>query len=432
MPTGHRVTLAKQACLRNGEAHMVKITRDTIKFTVVIPTRERCDTLEGTIRTCVNQDYEDLEIIVSDNFSQDNTKDVVQSFDDRRLHYINTGKRLSMSDNWEFALSHVDGGYVLYLGDDDGLLPGALSELQMIIQETGCDAVSWKSAEYYWPSCAEASYRNLLLFPLKTGLEQRNTREVLEEVLAFRRNYLDLPLLYKGVVRHEAIKKAARESGRFFHSMIPDVYSAIALASVLQTYWYSYKPYALNGASPHSTGAAAFSAGEHGRPEREFLSEDNMPFHKMMAYAPSMAILVGESLLQAREYISAAKTFEIDLKRLVKVATENAKHLPTIQYERVTAAINEIGRINQISGYASRILRESSNSPIRPFFSLLISSILGRNLMVDCASYNVRDVYGASVLCDNLISMKTTSWMTYIAICKFIGNNIKRNLYKIC
>ena len=82
-------------------------------FTVVIPTRERCDTLEHTLRTCVMQEYTNLEIIVSDNYSQDHTREVVEYFKDSRIRYINTGKRISMSDNYEFALSHVKpNGYI--------------------------------------------------------------------------------------------------------------------------------------------------------------------------------------------------------------------------------------------------------------------------------------------------------------------------------
>jgi len=411
---------------------MVKNMSNTTKLTVVIPTRERCDTLEGTIRTCVSQDCDDLEIIVSDNFSHDNTKEIVMSFKDERLRYINTGKRVSMSDNWEFALSHVDGGYVLCLGDDDGLLPGALAELQTIIRETDCEAIAWKSAEYYWPGCSEESYRNLLLIPLKTGLVERDAREMLREVLAFRRHYAELPLLYKGVVSHEAIKRAAQESGRFFHSMIPDVYSTIALASILQTYYYSFKPFALNGASPHSTGAAAFSAGQHRKPERDFLNEDNLPFHRMMIYAPSMAILVGESFLQVRDHVSAAKDFEIDLKLLVKAAVENAKRLPATQYERVIEAVKEIAGINQLSDYASQIIRENKNSPTSPFLSLILRSIIGRDLMVECDNYGVSDVYAASILCSDLLSMRTTAWKVYSTILIFIYNYIKKTSDKLC
>lgn len=49
-------------------------------FTVVIPTRERCDKLEHALRSCVMHDYDNLEIIVSDNFSQDRICDVVQYY----------------------------------------------------------------------------------------------------------------------------------------------------------------------------------------------------------------------------------------------------------------------------------------------------------------------------------------------------------------
>ena len=83
------------------------------KFTILIPTRERADTLYHTIRACLNQTYSNYEVIVSDNYSQDNTYDVVHSFSDSRLKYINTGKRMSMSENFDFALSYVSDGYVM-------------------------------------------------------------------------------------------------------------------------------------------------------------------------------------------------------------------------------------------------------------------------------------------------------------------------------
>ena len=49
-------------------------------FTVVIPTRERAEVLQHCLKTVVAQDYDNLEILVSDNFSCDDTEDVVRSF----------------------------------------------------------------------------------------------------------------------------------------------------------------------------------------------------------------------------------------------------------------------------------------------------------------------------------------------------------------
>lgn len=72
-------------------------------LSVIVPTRERADTLKFAIRTILDQSTDDIELIISDNFSQDNTQEIVESFSDHRLKYFNTGKRLSMCDNWEFA-----------------------------------------------------------------------------------------------------------------------------------------------------------------------------------------------------------------------------------------------------------------------------------------------------------------------------------------
>src|ERR1039458_10222772 len=92
-------------------------------ISVVIPTRERAQTLLFTLQTVLNQASRNFEVIVSDNFSQDPTRTVVQSFADARLRYFNTGRRLSMCDNWDFAFEHVCGEYTIFIGDDDAILP---------------------------------------------------------------------------------------------------------------------------------------------------------------------------------------------------------------------------------------------------------------------------------------------------------------------
>src|SRR5208282_2904280 len=111
------------------------------KITVLIPTRERCDVLSKSIATVVSQNYDNLHIIVSDNYSCDGTKDVALSFQDGRVTYINTNKRISMADNWEFALSHVQDGWVTIIGDDDGLLPNSLAKVAELIRSAGCQAI---------------------------------------------------------------------------------------------------------------------------------------------------------------------------------------------------------------------------------------------------------------------------------------------------
>src|SRR5438034_11015688 len=106
------------------------------KFTVIIPTRERADTLGPCLRTVVHQNYDNLEILVSDNLSQDRTEQVVRGIGDSRVKYINTGRRVGMSANFEFALSHSKDGWVTYLGCDDRLLPNALDYADKVRRNT--------------------------------------------------------------------------------------------------------------------------------------------------------------------------------------------------------------------------------------------------------------------------------------------------------
>ena len=80
-------------------------------LSLIIPTRERADTLALTIATALQQKSQEFEIIISDNSSLDNTKDVVASFLDNRIRYFNTGKRVSMCDNYEFGLENARGDY---------------------------------------------------------------------------------------------------------------------------------------------------------------------------------------------------------------------------------------------------------------------------------------------------------------------------------
>jgi glycosyltransferase involved in cell wall biosynthesis len=279
------------------------------KISVIIPTRERCDVLEKCLRTVTAQNYSNLDIIVSDNFSTDNTRDVVHSADDARVRYINTGKRLSMSHNWEFALSNAgDTGWVTIVGDDDGLLPGSLNKIAEIIQSTDVLAVRAKPCTYRWPSMTKTGSGDLVV-PLRSGHELRQTSRWLGKVLSGDATFAQLPLLYTGgFVSMSVLKEIKSRTGVVYKSCIPDVYSAVAISSVIDRYIFSHEPLAINGVSRHSIGKSQFSKKDNSAlsPAEKFVSEGNLPFHEDIPlcsdghYPKSFQIMVYESYLQSR------------------------------------------------------------------------------------------------------------------------------------
>src|SRR2546426_3561815 len=122
-------------------------------FTVIIPTKDRAAYLYHTLRTCSIQEYENLEIIVSDDGSTDDTRTVVEEAarKDPRIRYVTPGPGVGMLDNFEFALNQVKPGYVLALGGDDGLLPHGIRGMLEVLRDTGQEMLAWPPPVYFYP-----------------------------------------------------------------------------------------------------------------------------------------------------------------------------------------------------------------------------------------------------------------------------------------
>ena len=106
-----------------------------IKLSVIIPTYNRAEYLSQCLHSVLSSNYENLEVIVSDNASQDDTQAVVSSFSDNRLRYYRNDTNIGAGLNILKLLEYASGDYIICLGDDDFLNEGAIPEIIKIIQE---------------------------------------------------------------------------------------------------------------------------------------------------------------------------------------------------------------------------------------------------------------------------------------------------------
>jgi glycosyltransferase involved in cell wall biosynthesis len=256
-----------------------------VKFSLLIPTRERAITLKSCLQTVVSQSYSNLEIIVSDNFSQDNTREVVESFNDPRIKYVNTGQRLSMSDNWEFGFSHATGDWFSILGDDDGLLPQCFESINQLIHQSQAKAIRTRACSFVWPQAQRPDNFAPLNVPMRKGWQIRSSKLWIKKVLNAHVNYSELPMLYNGgFVQMHVLQSFVNLHGRLFYSRIPDVYSGMLIGHLVDNFVYSYEPVVINGTSSFSTGYAHFKR-KHiqtntiNDAEKQFLEEPNLAFH---------------------------------------------------------------------------------------------------------------------------------------------------------
>ena len=90
--------------------------------TIGIPTYNRADGfLRHALESVIAQTYRNLEIIVSDNCSRDNTEAVVKKYGDPRVKYIRHNVNIGPLGNSNFCLDQAQGEYFLQLHDDDAI-----------------------------------------------------------------------------------------------------------------------------------------------------------------------------------------------------------------------------------------------------------------------------------------------------------------------
>jgi glycosyltransferase involved in cell wall biosynthesis len=124
-----------------------------MKLSVLLPTRNGGRYVGDCVASVLATELENLELVVSDNASEDDTQEVLAAFaGDPRLRIVRQPESISVTDNWTAALQASTGEYVLLLGDDDCLLPGALDQLVAAHAEFGApEVLSFEAYGFAFP-----------------------------------------------------------------------------------------------------------------------------------------------------------------------------------------------------------------------------------------------------------------------------------------
>jgi glycosyltransferase involved in cell wall biosynthesis len=89
-------------------------------ISIGIPTYNRVDFLKKAIDSALNQDYPNIEVIVSDNASNDGTRNLCLNYcNDTRFKYIRSDFNRGPTENFYEVLSNAKGHFFMWLGDDD-------------------------------------------------------------------------------------------------------------------------------------------------------------------------------------------------------------------------------------------------------------------------------------------------------------------------
>jgi glycosyltransferase involved in cell wall biosynthesis len=99
------------------------------KVTIGIPTYNGGRKLQKALTSIFNQEYDNLEVIVSDNCSTDDTEEVCTGLAQRHpdvVKYYRQPVNRGVTANYQFVLEKATGDYFMWLADDDTLAHGIL------------------------------------------------------------------------------------------------------------------------------------------------------------------------------------------------------------------------------------------------------------------------------------------------------------------
>ncbi len=104
-------------------------------ISICIPVYNHGDLIGAAIRSVLNQDVTDFELIIMDNHSTDKTREVVESFNDPRMRYFCNPENIGFSRNLQRGLEMATGKFLLFLCADDFLYEGYLKKTKGLFDE---------------------------------------------------------------------------------------------------------------------------------------------------------------------------------------------------------------------------------------------------------------------------------------------------------
>jgi glycosyltransferase domain-containing protein len=102
-----------------------------------IPTRNSYNRIRAALASIWSQDYPNLEVIISDNGSDDRTQELCEqlAYNNPAIRYFRQPANIGLVPNFEFVRAHARGEFFMWIADDDKLEPGILKKYVSFLLE---------------------------------------------------------------------------------------------------------------------------------------------------------------------------------------------------------------------------------------------------------------------------------------------------------
>lgn len=235
------------------------------RYSILLPTRNGGELLAGALGSILGQDYEDFELVVSDNASDDSTPEILDGIaQDPRVVLLRGEEPVGVTENWMRALRASSGDRFTLIGDDDLLLPGYFERADRLVEEARDPQVlMYNGYAFAFPGFlgVESAQFSDPFFAFEPPVPQRGNLEpsvqhwIVESVFRF-----DFPMplnLQNALVRRDAMDLVP---GDFFRQPFPDFFALVGLLLQGASWYMTPEQMVVIGVSPKSFGQTVHSS----------------------------------------------------------------------------------------------------------------------------------------------------------------------------
>lgn len=414
-----------------------------LRFSIVVPTCERHDTLYYTLLTLLNQtDFDNYEIIVCDNYSSSKTKEAVDKLNSPKIKYIRSPHRLAMTDNWELAVSHASGEYVTVVGDDDGLLCHALREIDLLFKQLGVQVIRFSKISYSWPEAIFAT-ANQIAIPLEQNNVIFDSDSMIRKVINYHVPYYWLPMIYNSFIHRDLIDSLRSKTGKVFNSHIPDIYSGFAFAYLAKIYASVGQPLGIAGRGGKSTSYSLISMDNQVKTQGinnfgDLWSKSEIEYHPLIPNYSKLKTAsvdgpqIAEPFLQVKDRLFPNDTkLTLNRKWIIYLTMRTLRANNEDEWkEMINVVRDSLADDKKLQNwFDSRFSKKKPRiSPSSPQVNSPYQGFNGSLLSLDAAKFGVKDVLGAAELAENLFSYSEKSIIWAIDHPFSLRNRIKKSL----
>lgn len=384
-----------------------------MKYSIVIPTRLRHNTFRWTLKNALAIQHDSYEVVVQNNGACKKTRSIVESSNNRRIVYRESKDVLPMTFNWERALQATRGEYVLFLGDDDGVLSDILKICDLITSKLkDIQVIKFNEHAYYWEDSAITHGRNRIEFILKKDFDVsiNSSRDILKIFYDNQGSWAVLPMINSAFVHRDTIQSIINKHGTYFHGRIPDVYSGIANLFYNEKFAHVKVPYLVYGTSGHSGGIGQLQRSLVPDSTKKFNAENKGAFdddvdESLIDSSHIHIVLANVKLIAKKHLFPDDSFFSVDIRNALESAIQHTVTVDPDDYDNTLAEIMAIARKNSID-LSSLLIppKPTVKPPAKTIPRGVVFDSKGQALriFIDCEIAGAKNIYDAARLIESI------------------------------